>query len=146
MNDKIITHEDLNALRAINDSLPVSLVQEGPAQHLLDRLIAAAEADQPPLPLGTVAWVTKRTTGQRLIGQRIAMGCNGTRPAWQVGEATWWDRDLSDVEPLDPTVTAEQRDRVADEIWDQSVGVAKSAMREAMVDAFKAAEIEVSDR
>ncbi|MPV50097.1 hypothetical protein GCG21_08770 [Pseudactinotalea sp. HY160] len=42
------------------------------------------------------------------------------------------------------TVTVRQRDRVADEIWDQMVGVAKSSVREAVAGAFEAAEISVS--
>ena len=44
-----------------------------------------------------------------------------------------------------PRVSAAQRDRVADELWDQMVGVAKSQVREAMVDAFEEAGIEVDD-
>ena len=53
MNDKIITHEDLDLLREMREQADYGRIHQAP---LLDRLIAAAEADAPPLPEGWVVY------------------------------------------------------------------------------------------
>ena len=54
MTDKPVTHEDLSVLRGLRDRLTP---EDDYERDLLDRLIAAAEADAPPLPEG---WVLLR--------------------------------------------------------------------------------------
>lgn len=52
--EKIITHDDLDALQDIRE---LAAVRSWPRScALLDRLIAAAEADAPPLPEGWHLW------------------------------------------------------------------------------------------
>lgn len=77
-------------------------------------------SDAPPIPLGTVAHVTYRSTGQTLVGQRVATGASGTRPAWQVGVQTWWDHEVADVTPLRPTITEGDVERAVEAHWSLS--------------------------
>lgn len=60
MNDKIITHEDLEALELMRDWA------EGyvPVEQIVARLIAAAEADKPALPEG---WVLLNNSGKHRV-------------------------------------------------------------------------------
>ena len=64
MNDKIVTHEDLPMLRGVRNRLSTA---PGSERDLLDRLIAAAEADEPPLPEGWVVLTTPSTGSKRIL-------------------------------------------------------------------------------
>ena len=121
MNDKIVTHEDLSALRGIREaatSLTTYYPDDATAKltplALLDRLIAAAEADQPPLPEG---WVLLRDH-------------NGSHRALWHNDGVLFDRDDSTdcraivgsrvaphdrLTPLRPTVTESQIKAVAED-------------------------------
>ena len=114
MNDKIVTHEDLSALRGIREAAtspdtyyPDDATAKLTPLALLDRLIAAAEADQPPLPEG---WVLLRDH-------------NGSHRALWHNDGVLFDRDDSTgcravvgsrvaphdrLTPLRPTVTESQ--------------------------------------
>lgn len=85
MNDKIVTHEDLDLLREMREQADYGRIHQAP---LLDRLIAAAEADQPPLPEG---WVLHTTPA----GSRAVF--------WhRDGYLYQWDDDDDAVHPVQP--------------------------------------------
>ena len=67
MTDKIVTYGDLEQLREMRDEVLDHYSDRGPAAgDLLDRLIAAAEADRPPLPEGWY-WLREESGDRRLV-------------------------------------------------------------------------------
>lgn len=145
MKDQIVTYADLQDLREAKAVVHRHLAVDGPAGTLLDRLIAAAEADAPDYPLGTVAHITRRG-GQRLVGQRVALGPGGSRLAWQVGTSLWFDSGVVEVEPVRPAVTESDMEQAATAIYRRlgtGVGVSVGKAWEIAYEAFEAAGIEV---
>lgn len=141
MSDPIVTHADLERLRIIRHCLDLP---ENVAL-LLERLIAAAEADAPPLPEG---WVLYNTPlGRRALWHEGGvlyiedMVASQYRPA----SAIAWDR----VTPLRPTVTDADVERAAEAAWVTHTGNASTwnHVPELWLDiaraAFAAAGVEV---
>lgn len=113
MTDKIVTRDDLPVLRDLRRA-----GHDGePEAALLDRLIAAAEADQPPLPEG---WVLLRLADN---SQRVLWHHDGRLSVLRTQTGLWGDW-FGDAEakrdrltPLRPTVTEADVERVASERW-----------------------------
>ena len=117
MNDKIVTHEDRNTLddafRWI-DGVPVgqeAICGKRRVLELLTRLIAAAEADQPPLPNG---WVLLNLRGDDectpLWHQDDTLWTTpSARTVWSTNVAKYRDR----LTPLRPTVTEADVEKAA---------------------------------
>ena len=106
--DKLVTHADLDVLRRIKEAVGHSGC--GP---LVDRLIAAAEADQPPPPEPEqIGSVVRATCVHGSTGIFVKQG----EDSW-LALPGWWDRtiqqqsdqweDLLDITLLYPTVTEE---------------------------------------
>lgn len=159
MNDKIVTRDDLAALRALRSDCSVFEKDE---QRLLDRLIAAAEADQPPLPEG---WVLASISGMSfpywhsdgLLYQGITDD-DGT-PMTKRDRVGAHNREW--ITPLRPTVTEADVERAAEAHRADRLGLNRYRISEhcdwndlpeadrqgyvrSMHAAFKAAGIEVT--
>lgn len=139
MNDKIVTHADLDAITVLDRVRPREYVSEDEYQvvaELLARLRAAAEADQPPLPEGWYSWRTDS---------------NGNVHVWHDGNDRLWLYDSCKelfgyvtqhrdrLSPLRPTITREDVKR-AHVAWLRRPG----STLEALLVAFRAGGIEVA--
>lgn len=107
MNDKIVTHEDLPSLLQMRQEIPMDPTSQ--RAQILDRLIAAAEADQPPLPEGWVLLRLADGTHRALWheGGCLYLGPDGGQHEGDVGALGNRDR----LTPLRPTVTEADVDR-----------------------------------
>ena len=128
MNDKTVTHEDLPMLRkcrAVCEDI------DGPVALLFDRLIAAAEADQPPLPEGWY-WV------ERGEGRCAAYVKDGLISPFDSGEDTWGsvDRYRNRLTPLRLTVTEAEVEKVADIIEERAIDMTYADLAYAVVEAL----------
>jgi hypothetical protein len=158
-----VTHADLDTLRTLRQSYgPDREVKcGGSVTDLLDRLIAAAEADQPPLPEPEqIGSVVRATCVHGSTGVFVKQG----EDSWIALPGQWgrtiqqqsdqWE-DLFDITPLRPTVTEADVERAAiaymssgeDTEWDGDESeAAKNHARLAVRTVLTAAGIEVSDR
>lgn len=146
----VVTYEDLAALRELRDDLDrKGALPTGTALPLLDRLIAAAEADQPPLPEGWVLLTHHDGSSLRVLWHHDGdLYLNDDRTQmFTTDPAPFRDR----LTPLRPTVTeADIENATAAALSDlEMLGVhpegglfqtAKGTIRA----AFKAAGIEVT--
>ena len=148
MNDKIVTHEDLSALRGIREAAtsrdtyyPGDATSKFNPIALLDRLIAAAEADQPPLPEGWV--LLDGDDGSKYPywheDNRLYRGRGGDAYKIEATAASMRDR----LTPLRPTVTEADVEKAASEVERLAIDLNYTDLTRA---AFEAAGIEVSDR
>ena len=136
MTDKIVTHEDLPMLRKCRAACEDA---DGPVALLFDRLIAAAEADRPPLPEGWVVYDT---------------GNDGQTVYWHeagrlfVYRASVVDREGLEVErftrdrltPLRPAVTEADVERAAQTLGKWTADYRKTTI----LRIFEAVGIEVT--
>ena len=132
MTDKIVTYADLNALRALRSDCSEFEKDE---QRLLDRLIAAAEADAPPLPEGWVVYADSED------GQRVFWHSSGDLSIYK--DAGLWSSDRGDLArctPLRPTITEAEFEAAVATLEDRFVQTSRGITR----DMFKAAGIEVA--
>lgn len=109
MSDPIVTHADLPDLERLSRRLTATF---GDQEPLLDRLIAVAKADSPPLPED---WM-------------LAEHADGThRVLWHKDGTLWLNDDCTGasfsvewfvtVTPLRPTVTEADVERAAEAAW-----------------------------
>lgn len=141
MSDKLVTHDDLDALRGIRHAAtsidswcPEGEVTPGPLA-LLDRLIAAAEADQPPLPEG---WVIRKHGAVHYHRAGVLYSnADCTQVTWQEHDV---ERELREgsLTPLRPTVTEADVERAARVAWD---AMHRHATWEALPHGYQAALI-----
>ncbi len=108
MSDPIVTHADLPDF----ERLRFAVANRASERALLDRLIAAAKADAPPLPEG---WVLAEVDdgSHRVLWRKGGVGysfddCAGNRYALE---------DFVSVTPLRPTVTEADVERAAEAAW-----------------------------
>lgn len=150
MTDKLVTHEDLAVLRDLRNS--EGFYDGDAADALLNRLIAAAEADVPPLPEGWVL-ATFGDGGRQPLYHRdggFFIKDDGSLPIPLTAE----ERDR--LTPLRPTVTEADVEKAAASIRDQLVSWAadvpswdeiavsdRAHYRRLAIAAFTAAGIEV---
>lgn len=132
VSDKIVTHADLPTLQMMRNCTG----DGAESAVLLDRLIAAAEADAPPLPKGWVVY-TDGDGGERVFWHRDGVLHFGRDdlPVWSP------DADeLARCAPLRPTVTEADVERAAVVFMDR---IPEQTYREVTRDILKAAGIEV---
>lgn len=141
MNDKIVTHADLDAIALIESAVD----QHNPgmaARVLVQKLRAAAEADQPPLPDGYAI----RTAG---VFQYLHFVKGG-----QVSDCRRTDDELdypedpsvyqhSTWEPLRPTITEADVEKAIDAYFEADMS-GDITDRGAFRKAFEAAGVEVA--
>lgn len=140
MNDKIVTHADLGDLLDLRSHCADFDSDEAERKvEMLDRLIAAAEADAPPLPEG---WVLHTTPA----GSRAVF--------WhRDGYLYQWDDDEHSSRPVQPfrsSVTTPLRPTVTPADVEKAVRAVEALEAKAVVDnkayvraAFAAVGIEV---
>ena len=138
--EKVVTHADLYTLRRARGVFRDST----PQARLLDRLIAAAEADPPPLPEG---WVVERNPDGE---SRIVWHKDGVTSMWSDGTYETINARSSSITPLRPTVTEADVEKAAYAIFREREGVRyEGCTRDAFLGdaraAFKAAGIEVTE-
>ena len=129
MTDKLVTHDDLDTLRHIRAYTINSLGERG---ELLDRLIAAAEADQPPLPEGWVL-ATFSDSGRQALYHRdggFFIRDDETLPIPLTAE----ERDR--LTPLRPTITAEDVERATAAVRKHQGTVTYEVLANLVVDAL----------
>lgn len=107
-NEKVVTHDHVETLQVIRRVLR-DVGGTADEQGLINEYLAAAEADGPTYPLGTIAYVAFHGK-EWLVGQRVVTGPSASRLAWQVGRDIWFDSDVTEVIPVSPTVTEDDLD------------------------------------
>ena len=148
MTDKTVTYADLGVLRDIDAAVRGHDVDASAVAALLDRLIAAAEADRPPLPEGWYLWDAG--------GARSVVYVTGEHMSrWDDGDGYFGKADRDLLTPLRPTVTEADVEKAAQVLYGVEVldggwpewasEDAKSAYRNVARAAFGAAGIEVHD-
>lgn len=158
MNDKIVTHADRQPLADLRQWIahqpdhPWTDVRRSHLIDTLDRLIAAAEADAPPLPEG---WVLH---DDGLLGSRVFWHRGGDL-YYQRECRDMWHRDITPIRkyltPLRPTVTeadveraaraaAEQSTAIKRDVWSAVPESTQELWRSVARAAFAAAGIEVT--
>ena len=151
MNDKIVTHEDLDAARALAEAANRHGTEA--SRELARSILAAAEADQPPLPEG---WVLLRyKDGSHGVFYYSGRGDALTRYDNGTGGIIWVEDMRDRLTPLRPTVTEADIEKAAmalygvDDIengWPEwAVEAAKTTGRKKARDILAAAGIEVGN-
>ena len=151
MTDKTVTYGDLSVLRVARDE-----TGDGAVVALLDRLIAAAEADRPPLPEG---WYLVSVTNQEgeHVGNRMVFHADGS--LYERDDRNWYygalDTMRDRLTPLRPAVTEADVEKATqvlygvgdlDDGWPEWASEdVRSAYRNKVRAAFEAAGIEVRD-
>lgn len=143
MNEKVVTYEDLDDLLRIKEA-----VGNAGCGVLVDRLIAVARADAPPLPEGWYLWRDEHggtSTAVYVKGGRISRWDDGDG---LFGQVTPGNRDR--LTPLRPTVTEADIEKAAYAIFREHdrngvefSGIARGTSLAAAREAFRAAGIEV---
>ena len=112
MTDKTVTYADLDDLRFLRVAAETEPDQH-PAILLVDRLIAAAEADRPPLPEG---WVVYRG---EYGGQAVYWHRNGAlyEDTNDPGPWDYVEPNRDRLTPLRPTVTEADVERAAQALY-----------------------------
>ena len=143
--EKLITYADLDTLRGVR-----RIFRDGtPRASLLDRLIAAAEADQPPLPEG---WYAFESVTHGTLHVYVKGGMVSASDVCVCDECSW-GRVIDYVHrltPLRPTATPEQIEAAArvvsgypKESWAGMSTVAKGHHLDRALGILAAAGIEV---
>ena len=149
MNDKIVTHEDLDAARALAEAANRHGTEA--SRELARSILAAAEADQPPLPEG---WVLLRyKDGSHGVFYYSGRGDALTRYDNGTGGIIWVEDMRDRLTPLRPTVTeadVEKAARAGHEAeytaaWGALHVETREAYKRQVRAAFAAAGIEVRD-
>jgi len=136
MNDKVITHADLDTLRQVRTWC--SQEAEALAAALLDRLIAAAEADQPPLPEGWVVLGMPTKGSRRILWHEAGCLYVGPNGHEHLGDVDAFDR-RNRLSPLRPTISRADFDRA----WETHKAEVGTVYGTALHAAFEAAGVEV---
>ena len=112
MTDKLVTHDDLDAIKVIEREC-ANPTCSGEAADLLRRLRAAAEADAPPLPEGWVVHTNGLGT-QRVYWHKDGVLYNCVNDGVGYGTGLDIDRDDRDrLAPLRPAVTEADVEKAA---------------------------------
>ncbi len=118
MSDPIVTHADLHDLERLRRRLAVAFHNEEP---LLDRLIAAAKADAPPLPEG---WVLAEADDG---SHRVLWHKDGWLNLYSDRSDVYRSVDyFKSVTPLRPTVTEADFGHAAVAAWSKYNGNAST--------------------